>query len=188
MHKISVHRFFWLAHSAKMCDINHIPQAYADWLFLSDKGHRVKWLFEINDFLAVCGANLGSEFTTNSLRHKSFWTCLSTAFSLPSNICKSLIFTVLRNQCEFRQAKFCSYFSHEATIFLHFKFSFTVMEKEGQELEKLRSLLGLSTSCGLLGWLSQRLISSGQNVLLTQNSQKKKMLLPVPWCPFDHGR
>ena len=68
-------------------------------LFQVTKSHLVRWLFKINGLLAVCGANLRSEIrTTNSLRQKSSWICLSTSFSLPCINPQALIHTVSWNQ------------------------------------------------------------------------------------------
>ena len=40
-----------------------------------------KWL--LLEIFAVCGAGLGSELTTYSLRKKNSWICLSISFSIP---------------------------------------------------------------------------------------------------------
>ena len=53
-------------------------------------------------------------------------------------------------------------------------------------LEKLRPLLSLFTSRGLLGVIP-RTGGTGQNVSLNQNSQQF-FFLAIIWCPFDQGR
>ena len=62
---------------------------------------QVKWL--LGCFKPVCGAGLWSELTTNSLRKKSTWICLSTSFSLQCINPLALVCTVSWNQWKYSQ-------------------------------------------------------------------------------------
>ena len=108
------------------------------WLPLpSDKSHLDKWLFKENGFLAVCGADLGSELTTtNSLKQKSSWICLSPSFSLPCINPQVLICTVSWNQ---RKSSFTWVWTSQVFLSLltwsdkHFAVSSYGTGKEGQK-------------------------------------------------------
>ena len=142
-------------------------------------------------------AGLWLELTTNSLRQKSSLICLSTSFPLPCINPQALINTVSWNHWKSCQTwvwtwqdKFSGNCWHEATNILQL----ALMEWK-RKASKLRPLLSLSTSCGLLGWLSKGLARIGQNAPLNQNSKAQQRffsLLPVLclnlWCLFDHGR
>ena len=118
-----------------------------------------KWL------LAVCGADLGSELTSNSLGQKSSWVYLNTSFSLKCINPQALICTVSWNQWKSSQT-----WVWIRQVFLTL-LTWSLRNGNGRP-EKLRPFLSLSTSSGLLGWWSQGQASFGKNVPLNQNSQQ----------------
>ena len=122
----------------------------------------VKWLglFKINGFLAVYGANLGSGLTLSETEKNLFdlsilsqymiffFTMLQFKFALQAEINESPV------KPELGQAKFPSHCSHEATNILQLA-TWHWWNGEGSP-EMLWPLLSLSTSRGLLRWLSRK--------------------------------
>ena len=110
---------------------------------------------------------------TTTLRQKSSWICLSTSFSLLCVYPQALICTVSWNQW-----MSCQTWVWTSQVFLSLltwsnkqvAVSSYGTEKEGQKSSGL--FFSLSTSCGLLGWPSQGLARSGQNVSYNHESQQ----------------
>ena len=152
------------------CQCQHPPLSLT-----RDKSHLVKWLFKKNGFLAVCGADLGSELTTNFLIQISSWICSST-FSLPCINPQALIHTVSWNQWKSSQTwiwtgqvfwSLLTLTCHQATNICS-----QLLWNGNWCPEMLKPLHSFSTSCGLLGRRSKGLASFGQNVSLNLNSRQ----------------
>ena len=125
-----------------------------------------------NCFLAVCG-DLRSlaELTTNSMRTKSSWICLSISFSLPCINPQVLIGNVSWNQWKSKSSQTWVWTSQVFSSLLTWSNKHFAVSSYGKE-EEGRKSWGLSLSCLLTRWLSKGLATFCQNVSLNKNSKQ----------------